>query len=115
MPAVAFAAPILPGKVADWTAMVRSWEGEERSGYLESRNRAGVTREVCWLQRTPQGEMAIIYLEADDLEAAFRTFGTSDSPFDQQFRSRVLEIHGLDLSGPLPGGLPELAFDSPLP
>ncbi len=60
----------------------------------------------------PAGDMAVIYLEADDLAAAFAAVGGSGEPFDRWFRDHVQEVHGISLAEGMP--LPEqiLGLDS---
>jgi hypothetical protein len=49
-----------------------------------------VTREAVWHQRTPDGAtLAIVLLEADDVEAAFGHIVASDAPFDRRFRAMI--------------------------
>jgi hypothetical protein len=55
------------------------------------------------------GDMAVIYLEADDLGTAFATLGGSGEPFDQWFRDHVKDVHGVSLADGMP--LPELILD----
>ncbi len=89
--------------------------GPRREEYLRSRQRVGVSREVVWHQTTPQGTVAIVYLEVDDPQRFFEVVGSSDDPFDRWFREKGQEIHGIDMSQPLPGGLPQMVFDGPTP
>ena len=115
MPAIAFTVPVMPGKeVAD-----RQWLEEcgeaRREEYLRSRQRLGVSREVVWHQAVPQGTVAIVYLEVDDPQRFFEELASSDDPFDRWFREGARENHGMDLTQPLPGGLPEMVFDGPTP
>jgi len=98
---VAFAAPILPGK----TEVFRDWmrlEGERRQEHEASRERLGIVREAAWLQQTPAGDMAIIYMEADDLQAAFGGLATSQEPYDRWSRDKISEVHGIDLTQGFP-------------
>lgn len=99
MPDVAFVAPILPGKTEAWRAAMAELSGPRQAEYHESRERLGIRREARWLQRTGEGDFAIIYLEADDLGAAFRGLGFSEEPFDQWFRATMQDVHGFDLRG----------------
>jgi hypothetical protein len=46
--------------------------------------------------------LAIVLLEADDVEAAFGHIVTSDDPFDRQFRAMVQEVHGFELASAPP-------------
>ena len=103
MPAIAFAAALLPGKTeTDRLAMQSCWHGERKAAYQDARRRAGITREAVWIQPTPQGDLAIVYLEADDLGAAFKLLGTSDESFDCWFRDHVRDVHGLSLEEGFP-------------
>jgi hypothetical protein len=104
MPTFAFVAPILPGKEQlDAETLDRFANGDEREAYVAARTAAGVTRETVWHQKTPDGAtLAIVMLEADDIESAFGHIATSDAPFDQQFRAMVQDVHGFDLASAPP-------------
>ena len=111
MASFAIALPILPRKLEQWKHFCQEMSGPLRSEYEASRKRLGMTREVAFLQPTPQGDMAVIYAEAQDVQRVFEGFGMSQEPFDVWFREQVKEIHGVDLSQPLPGPLPEAFVD----
>lgn len=65
-------------------------------------------------QRTPQGDIAIIYLEGDDLQLTFQELRTSQDPFAVWFRQRAKDLlNGLDLTQTSPGSLSELVFNGP--
>lgn len=113
MAKIAFASPILPGKLEAWRRFNQESLGSRLAGHQASRRRLGITRELAWLQQTPEGDMAIVYLEVEDPERAFQELGVSADPYDVWFRQQVLEIHGLDLAQPPDGPLPELAFEWP--
>jgi hypothetical protein len=55
-----------------------------------------------WHQKTPDGTVAIVLLEADDIEAALRGTAMSHEPLDQQFRDFVKDVHGVDLANDPP-------------
>jgi len=75
----------------------------------EFQRRVGITRQAVWLQQTSQGDMAIVYLEADDPGRMFQELASSDKPFDRWYLQQLKEIHGIDLSETqLPN---ELAFE----
>ncbi len=98
MPAIGLALPELPGKTdVDRAAMVSCWHGERRAAYEDARRRAGITREAVWIQPGPTGDVVVVYTEADDLEAAFKTVASSQEPFDRWFRDHVREVHGVAL------------------
>jgi hypothetical protein len=103
MQSIAFAAPMLPGKnEVDREAMRSVTSGERKADYEASRKRHGINRESVWIQQTPDGDVAVVYLEADNLEAAFEGLATSQDPFDQWFRGIVGEVHGIDLTQGFP-------------
>jgi hypothetical protein len=107
---VAFALPLLPGQTdASRAALVTCAEGARREAHQDARRRAGVVREAVWIQRAPQGDLAVVYLEADDLGAALEQFGTSVDPFDRWFREHVRLVHGIALEDGLVE--PELVLD----
>ena len=76
--------------------------GDRHAAYVASRERHGITRESAWLQETPAGDIAVVYIEADDLAAAFEALGTSQDPFDVWFRESVRDVHGIDLEDGFP-------------
>ena len=101
--ALAFTVPVLPGKTdIDRREMRSCWNGARQEEHAASRRRHGIRREAVWLQQTPQGDVAIVHLEADDLERAFAGMATSDEPFDRWFREYVMDVHGLDLTEGFP-------------
>lgn len=110
MQSVAFALPLLPGQTdADRDALGSCWTGSRRERFGDARRRAGVAREAVWIQPSGGQDVAVIYLEADDLAAAFTMLATSTEPFDRWFREHVRRVHGIDLGdGFTP---PELVLD----
>jgi len=103
MHSIAFTAPLLPGKSATAReAMHSCMQGERKAAYDASRQRLGIARESVWIQQTPGGDFAIVYLEADDLQAVFGGLATSQVPFDHWFREHAREIHGIDLEQGFP-------------
>jgi len=100
---IAFAAPLLPGKTeADREALASAQSGESRTAHEESRRRAGITREAVWLQSTPDGDVAVVLIEADDVAAALGALATSQEPYDVAFRDHIKDVHGMDLSEGFP-------------
>jgi hypothetical protein len=101
--AVAFAIPLLPRKTdIDRRAMRSCWQGDRRTAYEASRKRLGITREAVWIQHSPDGDVAVVHLEADDLNRALTGMGTSEDPFDRWLRQLGLEVHGIDLKAGFP-------------
>jgi hypothetical protein len=103
MQTIAFAAPILPGKTqSDRDAIASCAHGDRQADYRESRRRAGIERESVWIQSTPGGDVAVILIEAPDIEAAMGALATSEDPFDRWFRGNVKDVHGMDLAAGFP-------------
>jgi hypothetical protein len=59
-------------------------------------------RELSWQQETPDGTVAVVYIEPDDPGAAMAGMGSSEEPFDRWFRERVSDIYRFDLTEPSP-------------
>ena len=99
MPTIAFAAPLLPGKTDEDREALQSCEnGDRQADHRASRARAGITREAVWIQSTPDGDVAVVVIEADDVGQAMGALATSDDPFDVWFRGHIMNVHGMDLA-----------------
>ncbi len=86
---------MLPGQAgAVRIALASCWSGARKEAYQDARRRAGIIREAVWIQPGPGGDVAVLYLEADDLAAAFTILGTSAEPFDRWFRGHAGQVHG---------------------
>jgi len=96
MQCVAFAVALLPGQAgAVRVALASCQAGARKEAYQDARRRAGIIREAVWIQPGPGGDVAVVYLEADDLATAFTIWGTSAEPFDRWFRGHVRQVHGV--------------------
>jgi hypothetical protein len=101
--------PVLPGKdvrtVAD---MLR----ERPSEYAESRRGAGVQLERGYEQETPMGTFFISYIETErPFPEVAADIARSDLAIDRDFAAAVKEVHGVDITQPLPGEPPEMLGD----
>jgi hypothetical protein len=85
--------------------------GARKAEFAASRRSLGV-RERTFLQHTPQGDLVLVTLEGDHPETAFAEFGKRTDPFTMWFKQQVSEIHGMDLSAPPPGPMPQQVIDS---
>lgn len=103
--------PLLPGKTEDWKQWVQEMGGTRLDEYQASRRKLGITREASFLQQTPQGDLAVLYIEADDIFHALQGLALSQDPFDVLFRQQTRELFGLDLAQPPSGPPPETVFD----
>jgi hypothetical protein len=110
MQSVAFAVRLLPGQAgAVRVALASCWSGARKEAYQDARRRAGIIREAVWIQPGPGGDVAVVYLEADDLATAFTLLGTSAEPFDRWFRGHAGQVHGIVLEDGFTA--PELVLD----
>ena len=99
MPAVTFAAPLLPGTTELWIQAAAEMLDARKAEFEESRRRMGITREVVSLQRTPQGDFVVVCLEGDDPDAVIPKYLSSEEPFDRWFAEAILKrCHGMGAS-----------------
>jgi hypothetical protein len=105
MSRMALVFPVAPGKDArDIATEMKSRPRE----YEQSRRRLGITMERAYLQHTPMGDFVTAYIESDgDLLETYGKLASSDLDVDRYFVKAVKEIHGIDLTQPVPGAPPE--------
>jgi hypothetical protein len=101
---LAFAVPLLPGKAGALRAWAREAFESRRLELTESRRALGQTREEVFLNSTPDGDVAVAYLEGKDPVAANREFAASGTPYDRWFKDSLKEIFP-----------PFIDFDQPVP
>ncbi|HEY7907567.1 MAG TPA: hypothetical protein VIC60_01780 [Thermomicrobiales bacterium] len=77
MESVAFALPILPGKTEAARTFQRLLNGSRKGEYGESERNIGITKELWFLQQTPNGDLFVAYLESPDAARALATFSQS--------------------------------------
>ena len=112
MESVAFALPLLAGHTdADRAALASCWKGARREQFADARRRAGVIREAVWIQQHVERDVAVTYLEADDLGAALTMLASSIEPFDRWYRDHISRVHGVTLDTGLPRPEKVLDFD----
>ena len=96
--------PIQAGKEDAARAFAAETMGARRADFDAHLARVETTRETWMLQDTPVGSFLLVWFEGD-VEKSFTDLATNDSEFIAWFRGRVLEVTGVDLSGP-PAGEP---------
>ena len=113
MQSTGFAAPILPGKLDDWKKFNEEINGPRRSEFEAQQRRLGNARQRVWLQQTPMGDFAIVFIEGDNVAESMKKMAESDDPFDAWFRDHIKDVHGMDVTEPRPPP-PELvvSFDA---
>jgi Family of unknown function (DUF6176) len=111
MASLAMALPLLPGKTEDWKQWVREMAQARLDDFQASRKHLGILREASFLQQGPQVDLAILYIEAENIGLALQGLAVSQEPFDRLFRQKTLEFFGYDLTQPPPGPPPETLLD----
>jgi hypothetical protein len=91
--------PILPGKVEAWRRFCQEISDSQLQMYLSSRRRLGITHERMALVENAYGATAVTTLETHNVGQALEQIITSVHPFDLWYRERILELHGINLTG----------------
>jgi len=105
---IGFAPPILPGKGAAARAFQRDLAGPRMVEYAASERAIGITKELWFLQETPNGDFFVTYMESADFGKALGMFAASRGTFDVWFKRQLADVTGVDLNEPPPGPLSEL-------
>jgi hypothetical protein len=100
--AIGFVVPVLPDKEQADLDWMEEMTGPRRDEYESAWKQLGITRHTVWHQETPDGTVAVVYMEAEDIPKAMQAVATSDDPFNQWFRERVQDVHGIDLASDPP-------------
>ena len=104
MAATVTIAPIREGSLDAWREFVAELRGERRIEWAQSQRRRGIARQVITLA-VGDRELAVVYTEAGDVEAAANLLVASDDPFDSWYSSRMEELHDMPMET-------EVVFDS---
>ena len=82
-----------------WRRFLQELSGSRREEYAESRRRRNISAESVWFAPKPSGGgIAILCLEADDLERALRELAESEGPFDMWFETQLRKLFGCDFT-----------------
>ena len=110
MSGIVLAFPLLAGKAEAWRRFCQELAGSRQQPYESSRHRLGITSERLALVETAFGSTAVITLEASSVDQALGEIISSELPFDRWYREKLLELHGINLSG-----YEQFAQPAPLP
>ena len=113
MASLAFALPLRAGKTEEWRAWVGEILGPRRSEYETFSRQLGLGTQRAYLQHTPHGDQAIIYLEGEDLQRTFQHLRTAQDPFTVRMRQRTQDLFGVDLTQTDPAALSQFVFAGP--
>jgi hypothetical protein len=82
-----------------WRRFLQELSGSRHEEYAESRQRRNISAESVWFAPKPSGGgIAILCLEADDLERALRELTESEGSFDIWFETQVRKLFGCDFA-----------------
>ena len=108
MELLCIALPIQPGKTQALREFAKTITESRWKEYEDFQKRSRVQKVSWCLQRSPQGDLFLIYNEGDEFAKLISEFAVSVHPFDVWFRQKALEISGFDFSKFEPSSLPEL-------
>jgi hypothetical protein len=100
--------PLVREKVTRWRAWIGECLGPRRSEFNEFNRRMGLTSHHVWLSDGPHGPTAVVFHGGPGARTFLQKLGASDHPFDNWFRDRVCEYHGIDFSRIIETKSPEL-------
>jgi hypothetical protein len=103
-----FALPIQSGKSDAARAFLNKLETERKSDYGASEQKLGITKEVWAMQRSPMGELFVVFFQSADIGGSVAQFVNSKDDFDLWFKQQVKDATGVDLNIPPPGPLSEI-------
>lgn len=95
----ALIAPIVKGKEAQWKQVLSDISGPKKAEWEASRKALGIHKEMVWLQKTPMGDVAVVYFDAKDPSVIM---APPKSDFDKWFMTQLTEVHGFKMDGPAP-------------
>lgn len=99
----AMAAPLPAANLAAWQSWADELTGSRKSDFDDMNKRHGVTDHRAYLQLSPDGNHVVIVLtDGPGADSFMANAAASDHEFDKWFLAKVGEVHGFDLSGPMP-------------
>lgn len=99
-------APIKEGKLEAWKEWAESVNGEQKQVFNEFNKKYGLTRHDAWLAETPNGPVVVALHEGPGAESFMQKVAGSNEGFETEFKNKLMEFHGMDISGPPPGPMP---------
>lgn len=94
----AIAAPLLRNKVQAWKSWIRECQGSHREQFEDLNERMQLTLHRAWLMESDEGPQVIVVFDGPGAETFLHTLAKSRESFDQWFRERITEYHGVDFS-----------------
>ena len=94
----AIAAPLLRNKVEAWKAWIRECQDSRREEFEDLNDRMQLTLHRAWLIQREEGPQVIVVFDGPGAKSFLRNLAKSRESFDQWFRERITEYHGVDFS-----------------
>jgi len=98
--------PVLPGKKDVLMQYLKDITGPMKKDFERSEKHLGIKKEAWFLQSSPEGDVLLVYIEANDVSKAFGDFAVSKDPFEVLARNTMKEFTGVDFSVPQKGPPP---------
>jgi hypothetical protein len=99
----ALAAPLAADKLGAWEAWIGELNGSRKAEYDDMNARHGVTDHRAYLQPTPDGNFLVLAIhEGPGADDFLPNVMQSDNEFDRWFTASIVDLHGVDTSGPMP-------------
>lgn len=99
--------PLKADKVTAWHAFAEELSGPRKADFAEFNKRYKLTKHEAWLCETPAGAFVCAIHEGPGAADMIPNVAKSTNVFDKWFISKLSELHGMDVSKPPPGKLPE--------
>lgn len=100
-------APVVKGKEKEWRSWAEKLKGEMKNDYDDLNKRHRLTRHDVWAVETPNGLLAVVLHEGPGADSFMQNVAASDHPTDILMREHIEKFHGMDMSAPPPGPMPE--------
>nr|WP_319509838.1 hypothetical protein [uncultured Draconibacterium sp.] len=99
-------APLKKDKLDAWKDWAKSLTGEQNEAFNAFNKKHGLTRHDAWLAETPDGPVVVALHEGPGSDKFLQSVASTDGPFENSFKEKVLEFHDMDISAPPPGPAP---------
>jgi hypothetical protein len=107
LPYLFFSSIMDPGAARAFSQRVDYLRGPGRAEYLASRQALGASAETVYLVHTPQGDVALLVLDAPGALGVYDALGGASLPFQQWLERRALSVFALHSGKPGPAGYGE--------
>ena len=100
-------APVVKGREEEWKSWTHKMKGEMKKEWDDLNKRHQLNRHDVWAVETPNGLMAVVLHEGPGADTFMHDVAVSDHPVDVLMKESIEKFHGMDMSAPPPGPMPE--------